>query len=521
MSEGRRSCPICQEPTEDRVCTEHGVPTQPIEESSREQGPSTPGVGLQGYELATRQGEAPEPFHIQAAPRPESAVVVTETRPERPASTYEEPPLISTEIRAGFTTFLTMAYILFVNPDILGKAIIIPEVNLGAQLLTATALAAAIGCILMGTLARYPFALAPGMGLNAYFAFTVVGEREVPWETALGAVFLSGIAFLILSVTGVRTLVVNAIPNALKMGVAGGIGLFLGAVALKTSGLAGAGGEGQTLQGATVLVGLALTGAMMWLRVPGALLWGIILATLFSAVVDSPVATIPEFFTNRWVAPPVWPTDLWGKLDVAAALELGVVGIVFVFLFVDFFDTAGTLVGLSSRAGFVEEDGNLPRANEAFSADAIATSIGAWLGTSTTTSYIESASGITEGGRTGVTAVVVGALFALSTIFWPLANMIPPQATAPALFLVGGSMALTVRNISWGELRTALPVALTMVAMPVFFSITDGISVGIASWTLIHLVSGRGRDVHPLMMGLTALLVARYGWLWTTGAVGG
>ncbi len=427
------------------------------------------------------------------------------------------------EVRAGLTTFLTMSYILFVNPMILGAAIQIDGVDVGPQLLTATALAAAVGCICMGLIARYPFALAPGMGLNAYFAYTVVLGQGIAWQAALGAVFISGIAFFFLSVVGVREIVVKAIPTELKLGIAAGIGVFLAFIGLKTSGVVVdhpatlvALGDATSSAVLLTLFGTLLTGVLVARKVRGAILIGIaataILAIVTSAQVFAGGAAFGGFEDGIFRAP-AWPKDLWLQLDLAGAFDLGFLGIVFVFLFVDFFDTAGTLIGLSHRAGFADAEGNLPRASQAFSADAIATSVGALLGTSTTTSYIESASGIEEGGRTGLTAVVVGVLFLISLFFWPLAAAVPAVATAPALIVVGSMMLDGLADIDWTDAAVAIPVFLTVIGMPLTFSIATGISLGILSWVVINAASGRHKEVHWLMWLIAALLVARYAWL--------
>lgn len=426
------------------------------------------------------------------------------------------------EVRAGVTTFLTMAYILFVNPDILGKAIVIDGHNLFAQILTATALAAAIGTLMMGVIAKYPYALAPGMGINAYFTFTVVMGQGVPWRTALGAVFISGVLFLILSVSGVRAWVVDAIPPSLKIGTAAGIGLFLAIIGASASGLVvdhpatlvtlgDLSAPGPLL----AVAGVILIATLLARRLPGAILVGIFAISVVAIATDAPVFNGASFagFQHGVVQSPAWPVDLIGALDIRGAFGLGLLSIVFVFLFVDFFDTAGTLMGLSEKAGFTDVQGRLPRANQAFSADAIATSVGAVLGTTSTTTYIESASGIEEGGRTGFTAVVVAILFAGSVFFWPLAAAVPSVATAPALIVVGAMMMSNLHRVKWADYTESVPVFLTIVLMPLTYSIANGISFGIVSFVAIRALAGRGREVHGLMYGLAALLVARYVYL--------
>lgn len=428
----------------------------------------------------------------------------------------------SIELRAGITTFLTMGYILFVNPDILSQAIQIEGANVFGQLLTATALAAGIGSILMGLLARYPFALAPGMGLNAYFAYTVVLGQGIAWQAALGAVFFSGLLFLVLSVVGARELIINSIPNSLKIATAAGIGLFLATIGAQNAGFVVASPATLVTLGnlsdpgvLLSILGLVVIGVLLTLRVPGAVLIGIALTSLVAILTGAPVYQGQPFggFGGGIVQAPVWPTDLFFALDFGAALNVGILGIIFIFFFVDMFDTAGTLVGLSQVAGFADDKGRLPRATQAFSADAIATMSGALLGTSTTTSYIESAAGVEEGGRTGLTAVVVGLLFFVSIFFWPLAAAVPSAATAPALIVVGAMMMSRIGAIDWQDFSVAIPAFVTLVGMPLTYSIANGISFGIITYVLIKLLTGRFKDVHWLMVVLALLLVLRYVYL--------
>jgi AGZA family xanthine/uracil permease-like MFS transporter len=432
---------------------------------------------------------------------------------------------IPREVRAGLTTFLTMSYVLFVNPLVLGNAISIP--NGFAKLLVVTALAAAIGSALMGLVARYPFAQAPGMGLNAYFAYTVVLGEKIAWQTALGAVFVSGALFVILSVLGVRQAIVRAIPNELKHAVTAGIGMFLAFLGLKNAGMVVANPATfvtlGNLDAPPVLIaifGLLVTAALLVRRVPGAILYGIVAATLLAIVTHAPVypgehgAMLPfDGFPNGIVALPIAPAGLVGALDLRAALGLGIAAIVFTFFFVDFFDATGTLVGLAERAGVLDANGDLPRARRTFACDGLAAMVGAALGTSTTTAYVESASGIGEGGRTGLVATVVALLFLLATVLWPLAGLIPPAATAPALIVVGAMMLESLRPMKWGDYATTVPVFLTIVAMPLTFSIANGVSFGVIGFAGIKLLSGRGRDVDPLLYVVAALLLARYVWL--------
>ncbi|MEZ4473848.1 MAG: NCS2 family permease [bacterium] len=421
----------------------------------------------------------------------------------------------STEVRAGVTTFLTMAYILFVNPAILGTAIPASQ----PALLTATALAAAVGCLVMGLWARLPFALAPGMGLNAYFAFTVVGQQGVAWTTALGAVFLSGVLFVVLSVTG---------PAPCWQAIRGRCGrprrghrLFLAFIGLQERGRRGGppghardAGRGHRTWTGALPRRPGGHGGPAGHPAPEAILVGIAAVAGLAIAAGAPVFGGQPFggFTDGVLRAPAWPGRGPGPRR-PGALGMGLLGIVFVFLFVDLFDTAGTLSGLAERSGLAGPDGELPRVGRAFTADAIATVAGALLGTSTTTAYIESASGLQAGGRTGLTAVVVGGCFLLSLVCWPLAGAVPAVATAPALVVVGALMLGGLRAIDWDEARVAVPAFLTVAGMPLTFSIANGIALGLVSWTALHAVSGRARDVHPLLYGLTAAIIARYLWL--------
>jgi AGZA family xanthine/uracil permease-like MFS transporter len=428
------------------------------------------------------------------------------------------------EVRAGVTTFLTMSYVLFVNPSILGNAIVIPDGF--AKLVVVTALAAAIGSLLMGLVARYPFAQAPGMGLNAYFAFTVVVGHKIAWQTALGAVFISGAIFVVLSLLGARQAIVRAIPDALKIAVTGGIGVFLAFLGLKNAGVVVADPATFVTLGSTgsapVLIGvfgLFVTAILLVRNVPGAVLLGIVGSTVLAiatraAVYPGAHGNVPfGGFPHGIVALPIAPTGLVGALDLHAALSLGVATVVFTFFFVDFFDATGTLVALAERAGVIDAAGNLPRARRTFTMDGLAAMIGAALGTSTTTAYIESASGIAEGGRTGLTACVVGVLFLCATVLWPLAAAVPAAATAPALIVVGAMMMSSLRAIDWDDFTIAIPVFLTIIAMPLTFSIANGVSFGVISYVVIKASTGGARKINPVLYIVAALLVVRYAWL--------
>ena len=434
------------------------------------------------------------------------------------------------ELRAGLTTFLTMAYILFVNPRVLGVAITIPgksTAEVTAQLLSATALAAASSSILMGLLARYPFAQAPGMGLNAYFAFTVVLGQKVPWQVALGAVFWAGLAMAVLAQGGIRQAIVSSLPPNLKYAMTAGVGLFLALIGLKNAGLVVAHpvtllalGPLRAAVPLLSLLGLLLTAGMLARRVPAAILIGVLLTTLLSVALGLKVYEGPggalQAFPGLLGSPlrlPVWPADLVGAADLRGALQPALSGVLFTLLFVAIFDTAGTLIGLAAKAGFLDEHGELPRAGRAFASDALASSIGALLGSSTTTAYIESAAGIEEGGRTGLTAVVVGGLFLLATCAWPLLQVVPPAATAPALILVGAMMISNLRFVSWSDYTETIPVFLTVAGMPFTYSIANGVSLGVLSYVALKLFTGQGRSLRPVLIGLCALLLLRYALL--------
>lgn len=436
---------------------------------------------------------------------------------------------VQRELRAGLTTFLTMSYILFVNPQILSAAIDVP--NAFVQLLMVTAISAAFGSAVMGLVAKYPFAQAPGMGLNAFFTYTVVLGMGLPWQTALGAVFISGLLFVVLSMVGARQAIVDAIPLSLKLAITGGIGAFLAFIGLKNAGVVVANDAtlvalGQ-LTAAPVwlaLFGLIVSGALMARRVTAAILWGILATTLLAIVTGAQVyaggaeGALQAFpgFTGAVAGIfdlPVWPADLVGHLDIAGALSMGALSVIFTFFFVDFFDATGTLTGLAHRAGYAQGGTQMPRARRLFASDGLAAMFGAFMGTSTTTAYVESASGIEEGGRTGLTAVTVAILFLLSMFLWPLAAAIPGAATAPALILVGAMMLEGLKHIDWEDITEALPAFLTLLVMPLTFSIANGVSFGVMSYCGLKLLSGKGREVSPILYVIAALLALRYVYL--------
>lgn len=412
---------------------------------------------------------------------------------------------VRTEVVAGITTFLTMAYIIFVNPDILKAA----GMPFGA-VFAATCVAAAIGCFLMAFLANYPIALAPGMGLNAYFAFTVVGGMGYSWQVALGCVFISGILFFIISVLPIREWIVNAIPKSLKMAIAAGIGLFLALIALKNAGVVVdhpatllTHGKLTSFPVVMAALGFALIVALEYRRVMGGVIIGILAVTVIA------IAAGQQKFTGIFDVPPsIAPVFL--QMDLAGALGVGLATVVFAFLFVDLFDNTGTLIALAHRGGFMRPDGTVPRLNRVLIADSGAAMLGAAIGTSTTTSYIESASGINSGGRTGLTAATVGVLFLLALFLAPLAGSIPSYATAPALLYVACLMARSLTEVAWEDVTEAAPAVITALTMPFTFSIAEGIAFGFISYTAIKLVTGRYRDVHPAVGILAVLFVIKY-----------
>jgi AGZA family xanthine/uracil permease-like MFS transporter len=425
------------------------------------------------------------------------------------------------EIRAGFATFLTMAYILFVNPSILSKAIeLSPQANSFGQIMSATALAAALGTLVMGLYARYPFATAPGMGLNAFFTYTLVIHQKIPWQIALGCVFLSGLIAVVISAFGLRENIIRAFPLTLKRATAAGIGLFLAFIGFVNSGLIVDHpatlvtlGSFRNPSVALTCLGLLTTGVLLALRVTGALLIGISVSTIAAMTLQLPVYQGHTFggFSIGVFQPPVWPTDLFFALDIRGAFTLSLFTTILSMFFVDFFDTAGTLVGLADRAGFTDRNGNLPRGSKAFIADGLASTFGALIGTSSTTSYIESMAGIEEGGRTGLVSVVVAALFLASLFLWPLASAVPAAATAPALIMVGSMMLGSAFSIPWDDPLESIPAFLTIITMPLTYSISNGIAFGIVAYTLLNGISGNFKKLHPVMYILTGLLMAKFG----------
>jgi AGZA family xanthine/uracil permease-like MFS transporter len=422
-----------------------------------------------------------------------------------------------TETLAGFTTFVTMAYILIVNPAILSNAIFLTESgDLFGELVVATGLSAALATLIMALYAKLPFVLAPGMGINAYFAFTVVLGLGIDWRVALAAVFIEGIIFIVMTVTNVRSKIVEAIPDAVKHATTAGIGLFIAYIALKSAGIIVPSeatfttlGNLRSPQTAMALLGLVITAALWARRVTGALLWGILGTASLSWILG--VAPWP----TGLMAIPSAPTDLFGQAFVGLGELFRInfwqmISIIFVFLFVDLFDTIGTLTGLGSKAGYIDADGKFPGVEKAFMADAVGTTAGAVLGTSTVTSYIESASGIAEGGRSGFTALVAAALFAASVLFIPLLQGIPAFATAPALIIVGVLMMSGAKMIDWDEPADAIAGFLTIIMMPLAFSIAEGLAMGLIAYPLIKAFQGKTSQTSIGMWILAAIFLLRY-----------
>ena len=420
---------------------------------------------------------------------------------------------VQTELAAGLTTFLTMAYIIFVQPQVLGAAGMDP-----GAVFTATCISSALGCLLMGLLANYPIAQAPLMGENFFFAYTVVLSMAVPWPRALALVLISGLAFLALTLTNVREKLVNSVPQTLKLGIASGIGLFVALIGFKEAGLVVANPPTLVKLGPIAskpvllsLFGLALTAGLSARKARGAILIGM----LGTALLGWALGLV------RFAPPSLAPTFM--KLDLTGLLTRDSLSIILIFLFMTIFDTLGTLVGVGMQAGLMIE-GKLPRAPKALLCDAISTTAGACLGTSTVSSYIESATGVAQGGRTGLTAVAVGALFLLSLFFSPLVQAVSGAiilnggaivhpVTAPALILVGALMMGMVREIAWSDLTEALPAFLTIVTIPFTFNIADGIAAGFIAYPLLKACAGRSRETSPILWALAAIFLLRYAFL--------
>lgn len=439
---------------------------------------------------------------------------------------------VRTEMLAGLTTFMTMAYILAVNPAILSAT----GMDAGA-IFTATAVSSCIGTLLMAAFANYPFALAPGMGLNAFFAYTVVGQMGYSWQVALAAVFIEGIIFLILSLTKVREAIFNSIPASLKFGVTGGIGLFIAFIGLQNAHIAvdsvtlvkiypfkaaiASGEIHSTGMGALLaLIGVLLTAVLMAKKVRGGILVGILgtwiigmLAEAAGLYIPNPelgmFSTFPDFSRGLYI-PSIMPTVM--QMDFTGILTFNFITIMLSFMFVDLFDTLGTLIGVASKAKMLDEQGRLPRIKGTLLADSTATIAGAMLGTSTVTTFVESSSGVMAGGRTGLTAVTVAVLFLLSLLFAPVFLAIPAFATAPALIIVGFLMLSTVLNIDFDDIAEAVPAFVAIIAMPFMYSISEGISLGIISYVIIHLLTGaeERKKISGVMYILAVLFILKY-----------
>lgn len=414
---------------------------------------------------------------------------------------------VRTEVIAGITTFLTMAYIIFVNPDILSTT----GMDRNAVFI-ATCLAAAIGSAVMGLWANWPIGMAPGMGLNAFFAFTVVGAMGFTWQQALGAVFISGVIFLFLSATGIRRWLVAGIPMSMRSGVAAGIGMFLGIIALKSSGIVVASEAtlvtlGDLTNPGTLLTiaGFFIIVALDALRVTGAILIGILVVTVAAILLG-----VSQFGGVLSMPPSIAPTLL--QLDIWGALGFGIVQVILVMVLVEVFDATGTLIGVAKRAGLLKEGPahTNPGLSRALMADSTAITIGSMLGTSSTTAYVESASGVQAGGRTGLTALVVAGLFLLAMFFAPLAGSVPPYATAPALLYVATLMVRELAEIAWEDVTEAAPAVLTALVMPFTYSIANGLAFGFISYAVIKLLTGKASQVHAATWIVAALFVIKF-----------
>ncbi len=418
---------------------------------------------------------------------------------------------VRTEIVAGITTFLTMAYILAVNPSIF-SALDMPK----GSVFTATALAALIGTLVMALYAKKPFALAPGMGLNAFFVFTVCLTMGHSWQFALTAVFLEGLLFILLTVTKVRSWILNAIPLSLKHAIGAGIGLFIAFIGLQNAGIIANNDStlvslGDITHGAALLgvIGIVITGALVILKVKGSILIGILVTSVIGLFIKGADGEALTHFSGVISAPdsvaPIFCQFEWGQI-----LSWDMLAVVFTFLFIDMFDTMGTIIGVSQKAGMVDEKGNVDGIDKMFMADSIATVCGACLGTSTTTTYVESASGVGEGGRSGLTAFTVAILFALALLFSPIFLAIPGAATAPALVIVGVMMMSPVAKIDWEDYSESIPAFITILMMPVAYSISDGILLGVISYALLNACAGKFKKISVTMWILAALFICKY-----------
>lgn len=413
---------------------------------------------------------------------------------------------VRTEIVAGITTFLTMSYILAVNPSMFGELDGMPA----GSVFTSTALAAIIGCLAMAFIGKLPFGLAPGMGLNAFFVYSVCMGMGYSWQFALTAVLIEGLIFIVLTLTNVREAIVNAIPMSLRNAIGAGIGLFIAFIGLKSAGVVIDDGAtlvalGDITSGPALLalIGLVITGFMYIRNIPGAILLGIIITMLIGIPLG-----VTEF--KGIISAPESVSPIFCKFEFDKIFTLDMLVVVFTFLFIDMFDTVGTLVGVCTKAGMTDEKGNIHRIKQAFMADSIATTAGAMLGTSTTTTYVESAAGVAQGGRSGMTALTVACCFAAALFFSPLFLSIPSAATAPALIIVGLLMMEPVKNIPFDDFSESIPAFICMIMMPLTYSISNGILLGMIAYVLMNMICGKFKKLSPAMYILAALFILKY-----------
>ena len=413
---------------------------------------------------------------------------------------------VRTEIVAGITTFLTMSYILAVNPTMFGELDGMPV----GSVFTSTALAAIVGCLAMAFIGKLPFGLAPGMGLNAFFVYSVCMGMGYSWQFALTAVLIEGIIFIVLTLTNLREAIVNAIPMSLRNAIGAGIGLFIAFIGLKSAGVVVADGAtlvalGDVTSGSALLafIGLVITGFMYSRNVPGAILLGIII----TMVIGIPLG-VTEF--KGIVSAPESIAPIFCQFEFDKIFSVDMLVVVFTFFFIDMFDTVGTLVGVCTKAKMLDENGNIHRVKQAFMADSIATTVGAILGTSTTTTYVESAAGVTQGGRSGLTALVVGCCFVIAMFFSPLFLSIPSAATAPALIIVGLLMAEQIKNVNFDDFSESIPAFVCMIMMPLTYSISNGILIGMITYVLMNMICGKFKKLSPAMYILAALFILKY-----------
>ena len=413
---------------------------------------------------------------------------------------------VRTEIVAGITTFLTMSYILAVNPTMFGELDGMPV----GSVFTSTALAAIVGCLAMAFIGKLPFGLAPGMGLNAFFVYSVCMGMGYSWQFALTAVLIEGFIFIVLTLTNLREAIVNAIPMSLRNAIGAGIGLFIAFIGLKSAGVVVADGAtlvalGDVTSGSALLafIGLVITGFMYSRNVPGAILLGIII----TMVIGIPLG-VTEF--KGIVSAPASIAPIFCKFEFNQIFSVDMLVVVFTFFFIDMFDTVGTLVGVCTKAKMLDENGNIHRVKQAFMADSIATTAGAILGTSTTTTYVESAAGVAQGGRSGLTALVVGCCFVIAMFFSPLFLSIPSAATAPALIIVGLLMAEQIKNVNFDDFSESIPAFVCMIMMPLTYSISNGILIGMITYVLMNMICGKFKKLSPAMYILSALFILKY-----------